>query len=149
MAMSLNKHIICGNLGRDPEIRSMQNGNKVCNLSIATSESYKKKDGEKVERTEWHRVVIFNEGLINGVIEKYCHKGTNVYLEGEVQTRKWQDNNGNDRYSTETVLGFNSVFKLNGGKEDRGNGTPQGNDRPAYENEAIESEEELDDQIPF
>ena len=103
MAGSVNKVILVGNLGRDPETRTMQNGGRVANLSVATSESWKGKDGQRQERTEWHRVVIFNEHLLD-VAEKYLHKGSKVYIEGQLQTRKWQDQSGNDKYSTEVVL---------------------------------------------
>ncbi|MBA17912.1 MAG: single-stranded DNA-binding protein [Sphingomonas sp.] len=113
MAGSVNKVILVGNLGRDPEVRSFQNGGKVCNLRIATSESWKDRNtGERKERTEWHSVAIFNEGLAN-VAERYLRKGSKVYIEGQLQTRKWQDQSGNDRYSTEVVLqGFNSVLTM-------------------------------------
>lgn len=104
MAGSLNKVMIIGNLGADPEVRSFQNGGKVCNLRIATSESWKDKaTGEKKERTEWHAVAIFSEGLV-GVAERFLRKGSKVYIEGQLQTRKWQDQSGADRYSTEVVL---------------------------------------------
>lgn len=104
MAGSVNKVILIGNLGRDPEIRSMQNGGKVCNLSIATSERWRDRgSGEQQERTEWHRVVIFDDRLVD-VAERYLKKGAKVYLEGELQTRKWQDQGGQDKYSTEVVL---------------------------------------------
>lgn len=113
MGGSVNKVIIVGNLARDPESRSFQNGGKVCNLRIATSESWKDRNtGEKKEKSEFHSVAIFNEGLA-GVAEKYLRKGSKVYLEGALQTRKWQDQSGADRYSTEVVLqGFNSVLVL-------------------------------------
>ena len=104
MAGSVNKVILVGNLGRDPEIRSMQNGGKVANLSVATSETWRdRQSGERREKTEWHRVVIFNENLLD-VAEKYLHKGSKVYIEGQLQTRKWQDQSGQDKYSTEVVL---------------------------------------------
>ncbi|MEL6794676.1 MAG: single-stranded DNA-binding protein [Pseudomonadota bacterium] len=104
MAGSVNKVIIIGNLGRDPEVRSFQNGGKVCNLRIATSENWRdKQSGERRERTEWHSVAIFNEGLVR-VAEQYLRKGSKVYIEGQLETRKWQDQNGQDRYSTEVVL---------------------------------------------
>jgi single-strand DNA-binding protein len=113
MAGSLNKVMLIGNLGADPEVRSFQNGGKVCNLRIATTESWKDRNsGEKQERTEWHTVAIFNEGLA-GVAERFLKKGSKVYIEGQLQTRKWQDQNGNDRYSTEVVLrGPNSVMTM-------------------------------------
>ncbi len=113
MAGSLNKVMLIGNLGADPEVRTFQNGGKVCNLRIATSETWKDRNtGEKQERTEWHTVAIFNEGLA-GVAERFLKKGSKVYIEGQLQTRKWQDQNGNDRYSTEVVLrGPNSVMTM-------------------------------------
>jgi single-strand DNA-binding protein len=113
MAGSVNKVILVGNLGRDPESRSFQNGGKVVNLRIATSESWKDKNsGERKEKTEWHSVAIFNEGLAN-VAERFLRKGSKVYIEGALQTRKWQDQQGNDKYSTEIVLqGFNSVLTM-------------------------------------
>ena len=113
MAGSVNKVIIVGNLGRDPESRSFQNGGKVVNLRIATSETWKDKmSGERKEKTEWHSVAIFNEGLAN-VAEKFLRKGSKVYVEGSLQTRKWQDQQGQDKYSTEIVLqGFNSVLTM-------------------------------------
>ncbi|MCB5426610.1 single-stranded DNA-binding protein [Altererythrobacter sp. CC-YST694] len=104
MAGSVNKVILVGNLGADPEVRSFQNGGKVCNLRIATSESWKDRNtGQKQERTEWHSVAIFSEGLA-GVAERFLRKGSKVYIEGQLRTRKWQDQSGNDRYTTEVVL---------------------------------------------
>ncbi len=104
MAGSVNKVILVGNLGADPEVKSFQNGGKVCNLRIATSESWKDRmTGERKDRTEWHSVAIFSEGLA-GVAERYLRKGSKIYIEGQLRTRKWQDNNGNDRYTTEVVL---------------------------------------------
>ena len=104
MAGSVNKVILIGNLGRDPEIRSMQSGNRVANLSLATSENWRDKStGERREKTEWHRVVIFDEKLIE-VVEKYVKKGSKLYIEGQLQTRKWTDQSGQDKYSTEVVL---------------------------------------------
>jgi single-strand DNA-binding protein len=118
MAGSLNKVMIIGNLGRDPEIRSFTNGNKVCNLRIATSETWKDKaTGEKREKTEWHSVAIFQEGIVR-VAEQYLKKGSTVYIEGKLQTRKWQDQSGADKYSTEIVLqGYDGVLTMLGGKE--------------------------------
>lgn len=104
MAGSVNKVILVGNLGQDPEVKSFQNGGKVCNLRIATSESWKDRNtGERQERTEWHSVAIFSEGLV-GVAERFLRKGSKVYIEGQLRTRKWQDQSGNDRYTTEVVL---------------------------------------------
>ncbi|GAA0658417.1 single-strand DNA-binding protein [Sphingomonas insulae] len=123
MAGSVNKVILVGNLGRDPESRSFQNGGKVVNLRIATSESWKDKmSGERKEKTEWHSVAIFNEGLAN-VAERFLRKGSKVYIEGALQTRKWQDQQGNDKYSTEIVLqGFNSVLTMLDGPQGGGGG---------------------------
>ncbi|GGO52713.1 single-strand binding protein [Roseovarius pacificus] len=104
MAGSVNKVILIGNLGRDPEVRTFQNGGKVCNLRIATSETWKDRNtGERRERTEWHTVAIFNEALVR-LAEQYLRKGSKVYIEGKLETRKWQDQSGQDRYSTEVVL---------------------------------------------
>ena len=103
MAGSVNKVILVGNLGADPESRSLNNGGEVVNMRIATSENWKDRDGNRQERTEWHNVVIFNENL-GRVAKSYLRKGSKVYLEGQIQTRKWTDNNGNDRYTTEVVL---------------------------------------------
>jgi len=113
MAGSVNKVILVGNLGRDPESRSFQNGGKVVNLRIATSETWKDRGtGERKEKTEWHSVAIFNEALGN-IAERYLRKGSKVYVEGQLQTRKWQDNNGQDRYTTEIVLqNFNGTLTL-------------------------------------
>ncbi|ANY21416.1 Single-stranded DNA-binding protein [Tsuneonella dongtanensis] len=128
MAGSLNKVMLIGNLGADPEVRSFQNGGKVCNLRIATSETWKdRQTGERKEKTEWHTVAIFSEGLV-GVAEQYLRKGSKVYIEGKLQTRKWQDQSGNDRYSTEVVLqGPSAVMTMldgaPGGGGQRGGGS--------------------------
>lgn len=125
MAGSVNKVILVGNLGADPEVRSFQNGGKVCNIRIATSESWKDRNtGERQERTEWHTVAIFGEGLV-GVVERFLRKGSKVYIEGQLRTRKWQDQNGQDRYTTEVVLqGPGAVLTMldgvPGGGGDRG-----------------------------
>jgi single-strand DNA-binding protein len=123
MAGSVNKVILIGNLGRDPESRSFSNGGKVCNLRIATSENWKdKQTGERKERTEWHSVAIFSEGLA-GVAERYLRKGSKVYIEGQLRTRKWQDQSGNDRYSTEVVIdGFNGSMTMLDGPGGGGGG---------------------------
>jgi single-strand DNA-binding protein len=127
MAGSVNKVILVGNLGRDPESRSFQNGGKVVELRIATSESWKDRNtGEKKEKTEWHTVKVFNEGLAN-VAERFLRKGSKVYIEGALATRKWQDPQGNDRYSTEIVLqGFNSVLTMLDGAPGAGGGASRG-----------------------
>lgn len=127
MAGSLNKVMLIGNLGADPEIRSFQNGGKVANLRIATSETWKDKNtGEKQERTEWHTVSIFSEGLI-GVVERFLRKGSKVFIEGQLQTRKWQDQQGNDRYSTEVVLrGLNGTLTMLDGAQGSGGGSGGG-----------------------
>jgi single-strand DNA-binding protein len=126
MAGSVNKVILVGNLGRDPEIRSMQDGNRVANLAVATSESWRDRvSGERKERTEWHRVVIFNERLAE-IAEKYLKKGSKVYLEGALQTRKWSDNSGQERYTTEIVLNRfrGELTMLDGAGGTRGAGGP-------------------------
>ena len=138
MAGSVNKAILVGNLGRDPEIRSLQNGSQVANLSIATSETWKDKSGERQERTEWHRVVVFAEPLVR--LCQYLKKGSKVYLEGQLETRKWADQSGQDRYSTEIVLRpFKGEMTLLDSKRDGGSGNER-DDEPAPE---------LDDEIPF
>jgi len=141
---SVNKVILIGNLGRDPEVKTMGNGSKLCNLSVATSERWKDKNsGEQREKTEWHRVVIFDDNLV-GVAERFLKKGSTVYLEGQLQTRKWQDQSGADKYSTEVVLQrFRSTLVMLDGKgerEDSGDSGGGGYDPgPA----------DLDDEIPF
>jgi single-strand DNA-binding protein len=121
MAGSVNKVILVGNLGKDPEIRSFQNGGKVANFSIATSESWKDKNtGEKREKTDWHNVAIFNEGLVR-VAEQYLRKGSKVYIEGQLQTRKWTDQSGSDKYTTEVVLqNYNGTLVMLDGRSDGG-----------------------------
>ncbi|APX14591.1 single-stranded DNA-binding protein Ssb [Phaeobacter inhibens] len=127
MAGSVNKVILIGNLGRDPEVRSFQNGGKVCNLRIATSETWKDRNtGERREKTEWHSVAIFSEGLVR-VAEQYLRKGSKVYIEGQLQTRKWQDQSGQDRYSTEVVLqGIGGTLTMLDGRNEGGQGGGQG-----------------------
>lgn len=163
MAGSVNKVILVGHLGADPEVRNLPSGGKVVNLSIATSESWKDKNtGEKREKTEWHRIVIFSEGL-GRVAESYLKKGSKVYLEGQLQTRKWQDQSGADKYSTEIVLqGFNSNLTLldgrrdgdgqnHGGGDNRQSNSGQSNSRPAANRSNAPAFESggMDDDIPF
>jgi single-strand DNA-binding protein len=133
MAGSVNKVILIGNLGRDPEVRQFQNGGKVCNLRIATSETWKDRNtGERRERTEWHSVAIFSEPLAR-VAEQYLRKGSKVYLEGQLETRKWQDQSGQDRYSTEVVLRpyRSELTMLDGRGDGGGGGGGYGDDRGA------------------
>jgi single-strand DNA-binding protein len=158
MAGSVNKVILIGNLGADPEVRRTNDGRPVVNLRVATNESWRDKNtGERREKVEWHRVVIFNEGLCR-IAEQYLKKGSKVYLEGQLQTRKWQDKDGNDRYSTEVVLqGFNSQLTMldtRGGATDTvgGNGEfgatgPMRERRPALAGAG--KRDEMDDEIPF
>ena len=130
MTGSVNKVILVGNLGRDPEVRTFQNGGKVCNLRVATSERWRDKaSGENREKTEWHSVAIFSEGLVR-VAEQYLKKGSTVYLEGKLQTRKWQDQSGADRYTTEVVLqGFDAKMVMLGGRDGGGGGGSYGGDQ--------------------
>ena len=144
MSGSVNKVILVGNLGKDPEVRHTSDGKPVVTLSIATSETWRdKSSGERKEKTEWHRVVIFSEGLAK-VAEQYLHKGSTVYLEGQLQTRKWTDKDGVEKYSTEIVLqGFNSVLVMVGGKSD--DGTSARPEQPKQQ----KTQRELDDEVPF
>ena len=152
MAGSLNKVQLIGRLGADPEIKQMVNGKNIARLSIATSQSWKDKStGERKEKTEWHRVVIFNEGLIN-VIQQYLKKGANVYLEGQLATRKWRDEkSGQDKYSTEIVLqGYNSSLTMLDGKSKSNNSNETSQTKSALPNEEISQDNsDLDDEIPF
>lgn len=157
MAGSINKVIIVGNLGRDPEIRATKDGREIANLAIATSESWKdKQTGERKEKTEWHRVAIFNEGLVN-VVKNYVKKGSKVYIEGALQTRKWVDNNNQERYTTEIVLqGFNGNLTMldnkgsGGGAADSGGYEQSYNQTPAAaQPAAAPAMADLDDEIPF
>jgi single-strand DNA-binding protein len=163
MAGSVNKVILIGNLGADPEIRRTQDGRLIANLRVATSESWRDKaTGERRERTEWHRVVIFNEGL-SRIAEQYLKKGSKVYLEGSLQTRKWQDQQGQDRYSTEVVLqGFNSQLTMldraggGGGSSEMGESSsefgspgPTRERAPALASAGGGRRDDMDDEIPF
>jgi single-strand DNA-binding protein len=169
MAGSVNKVILVGNLGADPEIRRTQDGRPICNMRIATSENWRDKaTGERREKTDWHTVVIFNEGLCK-IAEQYLRKGSKVYLEGQLQTRKWQDQSGQDRYSTEVVLqGFNSNLTMLDGRAgagggmneettpyDSGNerrstgGKPRGESGGGSAGGSANFDKDLDDEIPF
>lgn len=167
MAGSVNKVILVGNVGNDPEVRTFGNGGKVANLSLATSESWRdRQSGEKREKTEWHRVAIFGEGLV-GVVERYVKKGSKLYIEGKLQTRKWQDRDGNDKYTTEVVLqgpGSNMTMldsagggggaRSGGGgnfNQDRGYGNMDqgGGQHSASKMEGPSENFDLDDEIPF
>jgi single-strand DNA-binding protein len=164
MAGSVNKVILVGNLGADPEVRRTQDGRPIVNLRIATSDTWRDKaTGERKEKTEWHRVVIFSEGLAK-VAEQYLKKGAKVYIEGALQTRKWQDKDGQDRYSTEIVLqGFNSTLTMLdgrggassgagsdfGGGGDFGSPGPTAQRRPAMAGAGAGKRDDMDDEIPF
>ena len=152
MAGSLNKVLLIGRLGADPEIKQMVNGKKVARFSLATSQSWKDKNsGEKKEKTEWHRIVIFSEGLVN-VVQQYLKKGAQIYIEGQLSTRKWQDEqSGKDRYSTEVVLqGFNSSFKILSSKNNQmGNLQNDTSSKSSLPNDETPSSSDLDDEIPF
>lgn len=159
MAGSLNKVTLIGNLGADPEIRTFGNGGKVCNLRIATSENWRDKNtGERREKTEWHTVAIFSEGLVR-ICEQYLKKGSKVYIEGALQTRKWQDQSGNDRYSTEVVLqGFGSTLLMLDGRSGGSSGGGDFNQGGGYGSQSgdqgggnapASSNNDLDDEIPF
>lgn len=147
MAGSVNKVILIGNLGQDPEVKSFQNGGRVCNLRIATSESWKDKNtGERQERTEWHTVAIFGDGLVS-VAERFLKKGSKVYIEGKLQTRKWQDQSGADRYSTEVVLqGPGAALTMLDGPQDGRGERKKGYDAPAGSGGGFG--DDLDDEIP-
>jgi single-strand DNA-binding protein len=163
MAGSVNKVILVGNLGKDPDVRRMQDGRPVVNLSVATSENWRDKaTGERKEKTEWHRVVIFNENLAK-IAEQYLKKGSKVYLEGQLQTRKWQDQSGQDKYSTEVVLqGFNATLTMldragersggdfgSDGGDDFGSSGPSSRERKPAMAAAGGKRGDMDDEIPF
>ena len=149
MAGSLNKVILIGRLGADPQVKQMVNGKSVANLSLATSQSWKDKStGEKKEKTEWHRIVVFNEGLVN-VIQQYLKKGAQIYVEGQLSTRKWKDEqSGSDKYTTEVVLqGYNSSLVMLGGANQ--NSIPSQASKETAENSSQVVQNDLDDDIPF
>ena len=166
MAGSVNKVILVGNVGNDPEIRSFNNGGKVANFSLATSDSWRdKQSGERREKTEWHRVAVFNDGLV-GVIERYVKKGSKLYIEGALQTRKWTDRDGNEKYTTEVVLqGYGGNLTMLDGRSEGGgarsgggggynqhrggNMSQGGGQRSASVMEGPKENFDLDDEIPF
>jgi len=165
MAGSVNKVILVGNVGNDPEIRSFNNGGKVANFSLATSENWRdKQSGERKEKTEWHRVAIFNDGLV-GIVERYVKKGSKLYIEGKLQTRKWTDRDGNEKYTTEVVLqGFGGNLTMLDGRNEGGGARSgggggynqdsvaygnQGQSRSASTMEGPKENFDLDDEIPF
>ena len=159
MAGSVNKVILLGNLGADPEIKSFQNGGRIANLRIATSESWKDKNtGERKDRTEWSSVVIQSDGLV-GVAERYLRKGSKVYIEGQLRTRKWQDQSGQDRYSTEVVIGPRGVLTMldsakdGGQRQASGGGDGWGNQSSRGANNSFATDDplddDLDDDLPF
>ena len=152
MAGSVNKVILVGNLGRDPEIRSTQDGREIATLALATSESWKDKStGERKEKTEWHRVVVFNDGLVN-VIKNYIKKGSKLYIEGSLQTRKWTDKDGQEKYSTEVVLqGYGGTLTMLDSKGSSGGMSDNASSysAPAASGGKAPAAELLDDEIPF
>ena len=159
MAGSVNKVILVGNLGKDPEVRTFANGGRVCNFSIATSESWKDKaSGERKERTEWHRISILNDALV-GIAEKYLKKGAKVYVEGQLETRKWQDKDGQEKYTTEVVLrpfrGELTMLDSKGGggmseaANDFDSGSPAASSASSGGSFAASGKGDMDDEIPF
>ena len=153
MAGSLNKVLLIGRLGADPEIKQMVNGKSLATLSLATSQSWKDKaTGEKKEKTEWHRIVVFNEGLVN-VIQQYLKKGAQIYVEGQMTTRKWKDEqSGQDKYSTEIVIqGYNSSLTMLGGGNTGGCGIQNDNTQTPANNfeDSPQASNDMDDEIPF
>ena len=149
MAGSLNKVLLIGRLGADPEIKQMVNGKSVARLSLATSQSWKDKNtGEKKEKTEWHRIVVFNEGLVN-VVQQYLKKGAQIYVEGQLSTRKWKDeNSGQDKYSTEILIqGYNSSLTMLGGGNQ--NNIQSQETKQSFEENNVSNQNDLDDDIPF
>ena len=154
MVGSVNKVILLGNLGRDPEIRSMQSGSKMASFSIATSKRWKDKNTqEQKEKTSWHNIVVFGDGLVD-IVEKYVKKGSKIYVEGELQTRKWQDKEGNDRYTTEIILqGYNCNLTLLNSRNTSSNSLENQDSSTADSDDSFSSEtidsSDLDEDIPF
>ena len=147
--MTINKVILVGNVGQDPEIRSTQDGREIATFSVATSENWKDKNsGERKEKTEWHRVVVFSQGLV-GIIKNYVKKGSKLYLEGQLQTRKWSDNSGVEKYTTEIVLqNYNSILQILDGRGSSSEVTGNARIDDSRKSSNI-SAEEIDDEIPF
>lgn len=147
---SVNKAILVGNLGKDPEVRRTQDGRAIVNLSVATAETWRDKaTGERKEKTEWHRVVIFNEAIAK-VAEQYLKKGSKVYLEGQIQTRKWTDKDGNEKYSTEVVLqGFNATLVMLDGRKDGDDEAPTKSAAPVKPRAKATASADMDDEIPL
>jgi|TARA_B100001121_G_scaffold260821_1_gene240424 single-strand DNA-binding protein len=151
MAGSLNKVQLIGRLGADPEVKQMVNGKSVARLSIATSQTWKDRNsGEKKEKTEWHRIVVFNEGLVN-VVQQYLKKGAQIYIEGQLTTRKWKDEQtGQDKYSTEIVLqGYNSTLTMLGGSNQNNISNSSQNKNNDFDQTNQQNNSDLDDEIPF
>ena len=158
MSGSVNKVILIGNLGADPEVKSFQNGGRIANLRIATSENWKDKaTGERQERTEWSSITIQNDGLV-GVVERFLKKGSKIYVEGKLQTRKWQDKDGNDRYTTEVVVGFGGVLTMLDGAKGGGGSASSGASDGGYSagsgagagsGGGSTFPDDLDDEVPF
>ena len=151
MAGSLNKVQLIGRLGADPEVKQMVNGKSVARLSLATSQSWKDKNtGEKKEKTEWHRIVVFNEGLVN-VVQQYLKKGAQVYIEGQLSTRKWKDEqSGQDKYSTEIILqGYNSTLTMLGGSSANNLSSSSSSKNNEFDQTNQQNNSDLDDEIPF
>ena len=151
MAGSLNKVLLIGRLGADPEIKQMVNGKSVARLSLATSQSWKDKNtGERKEKTEWHRVVVFNEGLVN-VVQQYLKKGAQIYIEGQLSTRKWKDEqSGQDKYSTEIILqGYNSTLTMLGGSNSNNLSSSSSSKNNDFDQTNQQNNSDLDDEIPF
>lgn len=148
--MTINKVILVGNLGNDPEIRSTSDGREIANISLATSESWKDKNtGERKSKTEWHRIVIFSQGLV-GIVKNYLKKGSKIYIEGQLQTRKWVDNAGIEKYTTEVVLqNFNSTLQILDSRSNDNNANSNFGDNQSNANNQNVPDDILDDDIPF
>lgn len=148
--MSLNRATLIGRVGKDPEIKTTQSGSKVASFSVATSESWtSKRTGEREEKTQWHNIVVWDERLIDNVLAKYVHKGDEIFVEGQIETRKWQDKEGHERYSTEIIMkGFNSKLVLLSGKKSGGD-DDGGGEKSEFGRKPAAARAEIDDDIPF